>query len=248
MLSVTIEYIALKNRRNLLSEIKFNIEQKKVYTILGKNGSGKSTLIKSLTQLLDKRFYNVAGSVLFEDKNLLELTGNDLLNIRKDKIKYVFQDSVNSFDHLRTFKYYFNRLIKDQSELDPLLEYFLLPNSSELLPLYPYEVSGGMAQRINFILALLAHPKLIILDEPTSGIDPAIANLFLLKIKDFVEKENASALLVTHDILFAKSISDEMAYLNDGRLTKFCSPQEFFEIDDNSNLSNFIKSYSAISS
>ena len=125
-------------------------------------------------------------------------------------------------------RYYFNRLAKDKEEINILLSYFILPHYSELCKLYPYEVSGGMAQRISFILALLAHPEIIILDEPTSGIDPAISNLFLLKIKEFVSQGDHSVLLVTHDINFAEKISDEIAFLSDGRLSRFYPKKELF--------------------
>ena len=177
---------------------------------------------------------------MFEGKDILSLHYADLIQLRRDKIKYVFQDAVNSFDHLKKFEYYFTRLAKVKEEIEPLLEYFLLPDSSELLNLYPYEVSGGMAQRINFVLALLAHPQVIILDEPTSGIDLAISNLFLLKLKEYVNenkgqgiKRDRAALLVTHDLDFAKKVSDEVAFLSNGKLSRFYPCKDFFNMDEN---------------
>ncbi|HED05170.1 MAG TPA: ATP-binding cassette domain-containing protein, partial [Ignavibacteria bacterium] len=154
MLNVSLNYVRMNNSNNLLSNIKFQLKESLIYTILGKNGSGKSTLIKSFTKLLDRRCYKINGEVIFEGINLLTLSNNALLKIRKDKIKYVFQDSINCFDHLKRFEYYFDRLAKNKNEIDELLDYFLLPEYSHLSKLYAYEVSGGMAQRINFILAL----------------------------------------------------------------------------------------------
>lgn len=236
MLDVKIKNIYLKGRGTLLSETNFSLEPAKIYTILGSNGTGKSTLIKSLTGLLDNKFYSVEGTVIFGKKDIFSLEYESLLDIRRNKIKYVFQDSINSFDHLKKFDYYFQRIAKDISESDSLLEYFLLPNSKTLFNLYPYEVSGGMAQRISFVLALLAHPQIIILDEPTSGIDSAIANLFLIKLKEFVnntEQLNSSlkhsVLLVTHDIVFAQRISDKIAFISNGMLSPFVDIQIFFE-------------------
>jgi ABC-type dipeptide/oligopeptide/nickel transport system ATPase component len=95
--------------------------------------------------------------------------------------------------------------------------------------MYPYETSGGMAQRISFILALSAQPDLIILDEPTSGIDAGIANLFLLKLKDLLSAGNHSVLLITQDIEFAKKISNKIALLSDGSLSEFRSVEKFFD-------------------
>ncbi|MHB8843049.1 MAG: ATP-binding cassette domain-containing protein, partial [Candidatus Aquicultor sp.] len=144
----------------------------------------------------------------------------ELRIFRKEKVRYVFQDTMNSFDHLKTIRYYFDLLAKDKSEIEELTEYFLLPDLKSLYKMYPYEVSGGMAQRISFILALLSHPEIIILDEPTSGIDSAIANLFLLKLKEFTRRNKNSVLLVTQDISFAEKASDEIAYLVNGVLSQ----------------------------
>ena len=248
MLNVEISDIFLKNNKTHLSNVKFDIEKNMVYTILGANGSGKTTLIKSLTGLLDERFYSVTGKVIFEGKDLFDLDKEELRKLRKDKIKYLFQDAINSFDHLKNFGYYFNLLVKNKSEIDSLLEYFFLPKSKELLKLYPYEVSGGMAQRINFVLTLLTHPQLLFLDEPTSGIDLAISNLFLLKLKEFVNEADNAALLVTHDLVFANKVSNKIAFLAKGKLTEFYSPEDFFKVTNYSELEKFLNSHNQLTS
>jgi ABC-type glutathione transport system ATPase component len=231
----------------LLSNIKFELGINQVYTIVGKNGTGKTTCIKSLTGLLDKRFYNTLGKVVFEGSDLLSIDNEKLKIIRKHKIKYVFQDARNSFDQLKKLKYYFKNLNKSSSEIDEILYYFLLPKSAALNGLYPYEISGGMAQRISLALALLAQPSLIILDEPTSGVDSAIANLFLLKLKEFVKNNSASVLLVTQDLSFANMISDNIALLTDRRLTQFLPPEEFFKSQENLMANDLLNSYLQLS-
>ena len=233
MIKVDLKNLSLQGKEAILTNVEFEMRKNSIFTIIGANGSGKTTLIKALTGLLNPRFYSVTGKVMFEGKDILSLDYNNLIQLRRNKIKYVFQDAVNCFDHLKKFEYYFYRLSKDVNEIDPLLEYFLLPRFSELGNLYPYEVSGGMAQRINFVLALLAHPQIIILDEPTSGIDLAISNLFLLKLREFISEDfnpgiSHSALLVTHDLEFAKKVSDEVAFLSNGKLSRFYPCKDFF--------------------
>ena len=247
MFEVRIKEINLIGKKTLLSDVEFNLNDNSIYTILGLNGSGKTSLIKSLTGILNPRFYKINGSVNFDGENILALDYEKILQLRREKIKYVFQDAVNSFDHLKTFEYYFEKLVKDKNDVDPLLEYFLLPKYSELKKLFPYEVSGGMAQRINFVLALLCHPKIIILDEPTSGIDLAISNLFLLKLKEFVKEKNNSALLVTHDLVFAQKISNKIAFLADGKLSEFYSNDEFFSANNSESLQQFLNAHKHIS-
>ena len=246
MLKVNIENIALKSDNgyySLLKKINFDLNAGKIYTILGKNGSGKSTLIKSLTNLLNKNLFSIEGTILFEGKDILVMNHIELLQIRLNRIRYVFQDAVNSFDPLKTFDYYFKNSFAGRKQIDELLEYFLLPGYDEISRLYPYEVSGGMAQRLSTILAFIAQPDLLILDEPTSGIDYTIANLLLLKLKEYVNEVNRSVLLVTQDINFAEKVSDEITFLHNRTLSAFENNKDFFAKTDNEQLIEFRKSY-----
>jgi ABC-type glutathione transport system ATPase component len=245
MLKVLIQAIRLKEKSEskiLLSDLNFELNPGKIFTILGKNGSGKSTLIKSLTNLLDRRFYEITGQVFWNDKDILSLEDSFLLNIRKNEIRYVFQDLTNSFDQLKKFKYYFDNSGFDRQKISELLDYFLLPDYVHLSNLHPYEVSGGMAQRISLALALLPLPALIILDEPTSAIDFTNVNLVTLKLKEMISSGNQSALIVTQDVKFAKEISDEIAFLSNGKLGSFKTTENFF-LNPYGKLDVFLRSY-----
>lgn len=216
-----ISIISNHKERILLKDIFFELKPNRIYTILGENGSGKSTLIKSLSLLLDNRTFNVEGKIFFNSRNLFELTDDELLLFRRKNIRYVFQDCVNSFDPLKTIGYYFNNLVDDASKLSTLLEYFNLPSVKELSKLYPYELSGGMAQRIAIVIASISNPQLLILDEPTSAADTAVINLLIHFLKDYVSKDPRTVLIVTQDLLFAKKVSYEIASIRNGSLTKF---------------------------
>jgi peptide/nickel transport system ATP-binding protein len=248
MVNVDIKSIKVKDNSSeklLLSDINFQLDNNKINVILGKNGTGKSTLIKGLTRLLDERFYTVTGSVLFGKKDLLLLAGEELLNIRRTKICYVFQDAINSFDALKKMGFYFRDYEEDE-KLVLFLNDFLLPEKGELFSLYPYEVSGGMAQRLLLTIALLKNPEILILDEPTSGIDSPISNLILLRLREFVKTENKSVLLVTQDLQFAKSAGDRISYLSDGTISPFYETNEFFEKQKISASENFISAYNQL--
>ena len=243
MLNIELNKVKLKNGKDILGTISSVIHPNCIFSIVGKNGAGKTTFIKSLTQLLDDKHYSVEGRVVYRGKDILSMNKKELSYLRKDQIKYVFQDAINSFDPLKTFKFYFNKLAKDEVDIDKLLDYFLLPRKKELFKVYPYEVSGGMAQRINFALALSAEPEIIILDEPTSGIDSAIANLFIEKMRDFVQFGNNAIILVTHDLSFARKVSTSIAFLANGSLTDFLKPEEFFVSSGNPELHSILDSY-----
>jgi len=223
----SVEIIFEDHCNRILQNISFELDKGNVYTILGKNGSGKSTLINTLTKLLDENIYKINAKIEFNGINLFELNNAELLRIRKEKIKYVFQDSINSFDSLKKFEYYFKMTKAPEEESADLFEYFLLPNKNKLFNLYPYEVSGGMAQRISICLAILTKPELLILDEPTSAIDINISNLLCNKLRGFVNSHESSVLLITQDLDFAEHVSDYMAYLSNGTLSQFYKTYDF---------------------
>lgn len=240
-----ISVMSNEHEKTLLTEINFRLENNKIHIVLGKNGSGKSTLIRALTRLLDDRFYKVNGKVIFNDTDLFSVSQPELLKIRRTKIRYVFQDAINSFDPLKNIGYNFKEH-ENNPDLGLLLNDFLLPGKKELFRLYPYEISGGMAQRLLLIHSLMAKPQLLILDEPTSGIDTPISNLILIKLREFAKSRDNSVFLVTQDLQFARSAGDLVAYLSEGTLSPFYPTKEFFENKTTSELNNFISAYNQL--
>ena len=229
MLKVDIKQLTIKNQSKdiaLLKNINFNLKEGKVYSILGKNGSGKTTLIKSLTKLLDTKTYHLFGKILWDEQSIYQMSDVELLNLRRYKIRYVFQDLTNNFDPLKKLEFYLSQSKLNTSDLNKILSDFLLPDYKIISELYPYEISGGMAQRLSLMLSIISNPKLLILDEPTSALDYINTNLLKFILKDYCEKLN-SVIIVTHDMTFAKEVSGEIAVLKDGILSEFMSADSF---------------------
>lgn len=244
MLKIDLSNIFIRKNddwKTLLSDIKFELPDNNTYVILGQNGTGKSTLIKSITNLSDKNQIKIDGSVEFGNIDLLKLS-QDEMQFYRQKIKYVFQDPALSFDQLKKFKYYFKRTQCQQTKLEEMLDYFQLPKSSELMNMHPYELSVGMAQRVNLILSLAYSPEILILDEPTSALDSLSANLVKDYLEKFIEQSNNSVLIVTHDIAFALSLGDKLAFIQNGRISEFYPPDEFLAAENIHGLNNFLTS------
>lgn len=248
MLKVDIKKIILNTNgvnRDLLSTIVFTLSENNIYTILGKNGSGKSTLIKSLTGLLNKNLYKVDGKVFWYDENIFEMESLRLLDLRRREIRYVLQDLTNNYDPLKKLKYYFDIFDVDKKAIPIYLQSFLLPDYQTISNLHSYEISGGMAQRLSLMLAMVSNPKLLILDEPTSAIDYANINLIKLKLMNF-KKTGGSVLIVTQDINFAKEISDQIAFLQDGEVSEFINSSLFFSDSIQKTFSGFLQSFNEL--
>jgi ABC-type multidrug transport system ATPase subunit len=121
----------------------------------------------------------------------------------------------------------------------------LLPDYQTISNLHSYEISGGMAQRLSLMFAMLSNPKLLILDEPTSAIDSANINLIKLKLMDF-KKAGGSVLIVTQDINFAKEISDQIAFLQYGEVSEFINSRVFFSDSIQKPYSGFLQSFNEL--
>lgn len=213
---------------NLLSDIEFELLPNYIYTILGKNGSGKSTLLLSLVNLLDRNDFSIDGTIKFNDENLLELSETKFASVRKENFRFIFQDSIAMLDPLKRIKYYFELSSFLLPDIEAELKYFQLPQYSKLSKLYPHQLSTGMAQRINIVLALLTNPSILLMDEPTSALDLPIINLLLKRLKKHAQQKDKAILLITQDIPFAKAISDYIALMKKGKLSQFKTPDIFF--------------------
>ncbi len=213
MIRINIENISIKDNSDekiLLSEVNFHLENNKIYSILGNNGTGKSTLLKSMVRLLDKRYFMVTGRIDYHGIDLLSLRENELRKIRENKIRYIFQDAPGMFDPLRKLGYYLINVKAEKEKAELLLSFFLLPSYDYISELFPYEASSGMLQRFAFVIALLAEPELIILDEPSSALDPIAINLMIIKLREFVCRGNNIAVIVTQDSRFGEKVSDKI--------------------------------------
>jgi ABC-type dipeptide/oligopeptide/nickel transport system ATPase component len=223
MLEVKLNSLELKKGTNfslLFKNINFEVSTNSIYSLVGKNGIGKTTLLNSLLNLLDKKNYRIDGKVLIDGTDPYKCDLANLVYLRNKVVKYIFQDSQSSLDPLKKIFYYFKDY-SNSTKLDELLDYFVLPKKEILLNYYPFQLSGGMAQRLAIILGIISQPKLLILDEPNSSLDIPISNLLSNKLIDFSSSNHTSILIVTQDINFALNTSDKISLLTQNGITEF---------------------------
>jgi len=184
--------------------------------LMGKSGSGKSVMIKCLVGLMeiDK------GSIKVLGRDISKLKQNELDELRTD-IGFLFQGSAlyDSMTVRENLEFPLRRHRKDSERkteelVKEALENVGLPQTIDLMPA---ELSGGMQRRIALARALILKPKIIIYDEPTTGLDPITAKEIILLMKTIQEKYATSSLIITHDVDCARVISNRMILLLDGR-------------------------------
>ncbi len=207
-------------KRQVLYDLSFSLNSGEILGVVGNSGCGKSTLLKSILGLSGPKV--LSGNIFFENEDLLSLNASEMRRIRGNRISMVFQESGIHTNPLKTMKAH--RQISKEEALDiatGIFENLSLPDPKRILRAYPFELSGGMNQRVGIALAMLNRPSLILADEPTSALDPIVAVQIVNELKSLREKYNTAVILVTHNIKIAKSITDRILVLNNGKTVDY---------------------------
>ncbi len=196
-----------------LSDVNFSVEQGEYVAIMGESGSGKTTLLNIMASL-DKP---TGGQVILAGKNMADIRHKELCAFRRDNLGFVFQD-FNLLDSLSLRDNIFLPLVLAGCHYDQMEER-LAPlaaklHIADLLPKYPYEVSGGQKQRSAVARALITHPQIVLADEPTGALDSKASDR-LLRIFADVNQDGQTILMVTHSIQ-AASRAERVLFIKDG--------------------------------
>lgn len=242
-LSVSIK----ESKRIILENVNFSCFTGEIFVILGKNGSGKSTLALSLTKLLSNEVFNISGEVCFKNKNIYLLDDLELLKIRQKKIGYIMQNPFSAFDPIKKirkqFEYLSNLKEVPFSNYIELMKKLELRDVEAILEKYPFELSGGMLQRLAVVKALLSTPELIIADEPTSALDRPITIQLMDFLSDYVKSQKSALIIITQDISIAEKYSDKIAFLDQVKLNVFSTKTQFFTTYESVNQEVLVESY-----
>ncbi|RLI76468.1 ABC transporter ATP-binding protein [Archaeoglobales archaeon] len=210
-----------------VDNVSIGVNRREFISIVGESGCGKSTLAYSIIRLIDTPGKIVNGKILFDGKNLVELSEEEMRKLRGREIGMVFQDPMTSLDPLEKIGEQIVETIIEHQDVDKkeaweraaiLLEKVGL--SGDRVNYYPHQLSGGQRQRVMIALAVSLNPKLLIADEPTTALDVIVQE----KIMDLLEgmkRENRAVILITHDFALAADRSDKIAVMYAGWLIEF---------------------------
>lgn len=211
-----------------VSDATFELRRGMVTALVGQSGSGKSTLAKLITGVERP----TEGEIVFHSSEgpieVSKLSGSGLRRYRK-LVQMVFQDPYSSLNPNKTLRYILSRPLKNHralrraelsSEIDSLLERVALTPPSKYRGRYGYELSGGQRQRVVIARALAALPELVIADEPISSLDVSIRAEILELLHKLVQDSDVGILYITHDLLSARMLADEVIVLNGGKVVE----------------------------
>ncbi len=209
-----------------VEDISFSVGEGEILGILGESGSGKSTLLKAAMGLLGYEGNIRQGRILFDGKNLVDLTPEEHRRINGDKIGIIFQNAGAYFCPVRKIKdqlYEIVRAHRKQSRAEVMaMAAKLFQNTGtkdpeRILESYPFELSGGMQQRAGIVAAMLLTPKLLLADEPASSLDIVLQKQVISEMLELRRQFNTSVIIVTHQIGVARVMADRILVLKDGR-------------------------------
>lgn len=237
LLSVNGLHIALPGRRGmreLFRNLSFSLRRGEVLALIGQSGCGKTTLARAIARLLPPHIVELRGNVSLNGRAIYELNTRELRTLRQSDLRMVFQDPSAALNPTMKVGRQLvpiagrsgEALAPRHQDVVDLLRQLKLDDPERCLNAYPFELSGGMQQRVMIAASLLADPSLIVADEPTSALDPVLRNRVLEMFIDLARARRTGVLLVTHDLPLVSRFADRALLLEDGTIVDAGTPGE----------------------
>ena len=223
---VDISYNGVK----VIKDVSFTVSEGEILGIVGESGSGKSTLIKAAMGLLGSAGLVTRGDIRYKGKNLPDLSAGELRRLNGPELGMIFQNAGSSFCPIRTVG---AQLYESMTEhiamprerftaraLD-MLEKIGFENGQRVLDSYPFELSGGMQQRVGVAAAMLLNPSVLFADEPTSALDVSVQKQVVEEMLLVRESFGTAIVLVTHNIGVIGAMADKVLVMKDGEMVEY---------------------------
>lgn len=232
---ITIRYRSKDSVLYAVDGASFDLERGKVLALVGESGSGKSTAGMSILRLLPGRAEIVSGRIDFEGQDLLSMSERELRSIRGRRISMIFQDPIAGLNPVVSIGDQVAEMLTNHERLDKkeakrraidILSSVGLADPARVAKAYPFQLSGGMCQRVMIGIATALNPDVLIADEPTSALDVTIQAQILYQLNILRQERGTSILLITHDFGVVSQMADDVAVLYAGRVVETGSVSE----------------------
>ena len=223
---------------NAVDDVSFAIVRGSTLALVGESGSGKSVTSLSIMRLILPPGKIVKGEVIFNDRDLIKLDDDEMRRLRGREIAMIFQDPMTSLNPVYTVGDQIAEAIRLHEQLPrrsawakavEMMERVKIPDAARRARDYPYQLSGGMRQRVMIAMGLSCNPRLLIADEPTTALDVTIQAEILELLRGLKEDFDLSMLLITHDLGVVAETADRVAVMYAGRIVEEAPVREIFQ-------------------
>lgn len=235
----------------VLSNVSVKVEEGEVVAVIGPSGSGKSTLLRCLNQLthIDSGSIEVCGKkmVYTNENGICKYADKAVLHQIQLKTGLVFQN-FHLFPHFSVLKNIMDApthvlKLPEKQVREKALEILEKLDLTDKKDVYPYQLSGGQAQRVSIARALALSPEMLFFDEPTSALDPELTVEILRVMKDLA-REKMTMMVVTHEMAFAQSVADRVVFMDKGVVVEEGRPEKIFTNPDSERVKQFLQYFS----
>jgi len=224
--------------------VSYSVEAGRTLGLVGESGSGKSVSAMSILRLLDGNGYIDEGEIFFGGADLTKYSLKELYKVRGNRISVIFQEPMTSLNPVFTVEKQIGEsfithqgMNKKQAavETEKILSDVKIPNPDKVMKQYPFQLSGGMRQRVMIAMALACKPDLLIADEPTTALDVTIQAQILKLMNDLKREKGTSILFITHDLGVINEMADDVAVMYCGQVVEMAPVRTIFGKSDHSH-------------
>jgi peptide/nickel transport system ATP-binding protein len=217
--------------------VSFSLDRGQTLGVVGESGSGKSVTFLSVMGLLDPRQADITGSVLFDGRELLGLSGSQLQKIRGQRIGMIFQDPMTSLNPVKRIGWQLQEAVLLHNDVTKtearrraveVLQEVEIPRADARIDDYPHQFSGGMRQRVMIAMALINKPEVIIADEPTTALDVTTQAQILRLMEQLQDEHGTAIVMITHDLGVVAELSDDVVVMYGGRVVEEAKVDDLF--------------------
>lgn len=238
-----------KTKRGMIKAVygvDLSLDKGRTLGVVGESGSGKSQTAMSILRLFEKNQEIYEGEIIFDGEHIETKSIKEMEEIRGNDISIIFQEPMTSLNPVFTverqlsevFMLHQNMNAKEAAENSvKMLEMVKIPNPDVVVKQYPFELSGGMNQRVMIAMALACRPKMLIADEPTTALDVTIQAQILKLMNDLKEQTNTAIMFITHDLGVINQMADDVAVMYCGQVVEM-APVDYIFKDETTNYSH----------
>ncbi len=221
----------------VLDGLNLRLEAGSIVGLVGETGSGKSVTGFSILRLVRTPGRIVGGEIRFDGRNLLALPEREMAALRGRSIAMIFQNPRSALNPLQSVGRFLEQVLayrvgiskRDlRAEAIKLLRAVHMPDPERRLESFPHQLSGGMAQRVMIAAAIASRPKLLIADEPTTGLDVTVQAQIVRLLRELRDQTGSAQMLITHDLGLASEVCDSIAVMYAGEIVEFAPTRELF--------------------